>query len=234
MSKWRLVHPSTLRERNRAANRLTALAALPPAGYRGHPSLTTRAMVSASSDVTDLLRQWSAGDASARERLIPFVYDGLRELAHRRLGGAPFESSIDTTELVHEAYLRLVDARRVDLPDRARFLALASEVMRNLLVDRARARLAAKRGGGVRPSTLDDAEWVSDPHSEAIADLDDALTRLAALNPRQGQLLQHRYFGGLTLEESAAAAGVSLATAKRELRLARAWLALELEGEPLA
>jgi RNA polymerase sigma factor (TIGR02999 family) len=190
-------------------------------------------MGSSSSEVTVLLHRWSAGDESARDRLIPFVYDGLRELAHRRLGGAPFESSLDTTELVHEAYLRLVDARRVDLPDRANFLALASEVMRNLLVDRARARLAAKRGGGLRPLDLDDYDWVSDEKLEVIADLDDALQRLGTLKPRHGQLLQHRYFGGLTLEESAAAIGVSLATAKRELRLARAWLALELKGEPL-
>jgi RNA polymerase sigma factor (TIGR02999 family) len=105
--------------------------------------------------------------------------------------------------------------------------------MRNLLVDRARARLAAKRGGGVRPASFDDHEWAPDESLAAIAELDDALARLDTLNPRQGALLQHRYFGGLTLEESAIAAGVSLATAKRELRLARAWLALELKGEPL-
>ena len=191
-------------------------------------------MDSSSSEVTVLLRRWSAGDESAREQLVPLVYDALRELAHRRLEGAPFEGSLDTTELVHEAYLHLVDARRVDLPHRANFLALSSEVMRHLLVDRARARLAAKRGGGVAPSELEDEHWVSDENPEVIADLDDALERLAALKPRQGQLLQHRYFGGLTLEESATAIGVSLATAKRELRLARAWLALELKGEPLA
>ena len=191
-------------------------------------------MVPSSSEVTGLLHRWSAGDENARDQLIPLVYDELRALARRRLGGAPYESSLDTTELVHEAYVRLVDARRLDLPDRAKFLALTSEVMRNLLVDRARARLAAKRGGGVKPSDLDDLDWVSDVNLEAITDLDEALTRLASLSPRQGQLLQHRYFGGLTLEESAAATGVSLATAKRELRLARAWLALELKGEPLA
>ena len=190
-------------------------------------------MVSSSSEVTVLLRRWSAGDASARDQLIPLVYDGLRELAHRRLGGAPFESSLNTTELVHEAYLRLVDARGVELPDRANLLALASEVMRNLLVDRARARLAEKRGGGVRLLELDEYAWVSDENLETVADLDDALKRLATLKPRQEQLLQHRYFGGLTLEESATATGVSLATAKRELRFARAWLALELKGEPL-
>lgn len=191
-------------------------------------------MPSSSSEVTALLQRWSAGDERARDQLVPFVYNGLRELAHRRLGAAPFESSLDTTELVHEAYLRLVGARRVNLPDRANFLALASEVMRNLLVDRARARLAAKRGGNMTPLDLDEYDWVSDENLETVADLDDALTRLASLKPRQGQLLQHHYFGGLTLEESATATGVSLATAKRELRLARAWLALELKGEPLA
>jgi RNA polymerase sigma factor (TIGR02999 family) len=162
------------------------------------------------------------------------VYDGLRELAHRRLERAPLENSLDSTELVHEAYLRLVNARRVDLPDRANFLALASEVMRNLLIDRARARLAEKRGGGLIASDLDEYEWVSDENLETVTDLDDALKRLAKFKPRQAQLLQHRYFGGLTLEESATATGVSLATAKRELRFARAWLALEIKGDPLA
>jgi RNA polymerase sigma factor (TIGR02999 family) len=191
-------------------------------------------LTSPSSDCTALLRQWSAGDEGAREQLVPLVYDALREVAHRRLGHAPHECSLDTTELVHEAYLRLAHAQRLDLPGRANFLALASEVMRNLLVDRARARRAAKRGGGARPETLDDYAWVSDENLETIADLDEAISRLSQLKPRHGQLLQHRYFGGLTLEESAAAVGVSLATAKRELRLARAWLALELKGEPLA
>ena len=190
-------------------------------------------MASGSYEVTGLLRQWSAGDVRARDRLIPLLYDRLRELAHQQLGGAPVDNSLNTTELVHEAYIRLVDAPRVDLPDRAHFLALASEIMRNLLVDRARARLAAKRGGGVIPLDLDDFDWISDENLENVAVLDDALKRLERLSPRQGQLVQHRYFGGLTLEESAVAMGVSLATAKRELRAARAWLALDLNGESL-
>jgi RNA polymerase sigma factor (TIGR02999 family) len=190
-------------------------------------------MASTSSDVTGLLRQWSAGDESARDRLIPLVYDRLHQLAHRRLGGAQVESSLNTTGLIHEAYLRLVDAPRVDLPDRAHFLALASEIMRNLLVDRVRARLASKRGGGVTPVELDEAAWIADENLDSVSELDEALKRLEQLSPRQSQLLQHRYFGGLTLEESALAMGVSLATTKRELRSARAWLALELRGEPL-
>jgi len=190
-------------------------------------------LASGSYEVTGLLRQWSAGDERARDRLIPLLYDRLRELAHRQLGGAPLDNSLNTTELVHEAYIRLVDAPRVDLPDRAHFLALASEIMRNLLVDRARAHLAAKRGGGVIPLDLDDFDWISDENLENVAVLDDALKRLERLSSRQGQLVQHRYFGGLTLEESAMATGVSLATAKRELRAARAWLALDLNGESL-
>jgi RNA polymerase sigma factor (TIGR02999 family) len=135
---------------------------------------------------------------------------------------------------VHEAYIRLVDAPRVDLPDRAHFLALASRIMRNLLVDRARSRMAAKRGAGKTPIELNEALWFSEENLDSVTELDEALTRLEALSPRQGQLLQHRYFGGLSLEESAAALGVSLATAKRELRLARAWLALELRAKPLS
>jgi len=190
-------------------------------------------MASASYQVTGLLRQWSGGDESARDRLIPLLYDRLRELAHRRLRGAPADNSLNTTELVHEASIRLIDAHSVDLNDRAQFLALASEIMRNLLVDRSRARLAAKRGGGMRQLDIDEFEWISDENLETVAELDDALNRLAGLSPRQGQLLQHRYFGGLTLEESATAIGVSLATAKRELRSARAWLALDLKGEAL-
>ena len=190
-------------------------------------------MVSAPADVTALLKKWSAGDERARDELIPLVYERLRELAHARLRNAPAERSLNTTALVHEAYIRLANAPDLDLPDRAHFLALVSQLMRNLLVDRARARLAAKRGGGKAPVELDEALLIPDEHPERVAELDDALTRLETISPRQGLLLQHRYFGGLSLEESAAAIGVSLATAKRELRSARAWLALELKGEPL-
>ena len=185
------------------------------------------------SEVTRLLQQWSAGDESARDRLIPLVYDRLHQLAHRQLSGGQVDNSLNTTALVHEAYIRLVGAPRVDLSDRAHFLALASEIMRNLLVDRARARLTAKRGAGTRPLELDEFAEISDENLDSFAELDDALTRLAELSPRQGRLLQYRYFGGLTLEESAAAEGVSLATAKRELRSARAWLALDLRGDSL-
>jgi RNA polymerase sigma factor (TIGR02999 family) len=174
------------------------------------------------SEVTGLLKCWSAGDERARDQLIPLVYERLRELAHQRLRGTPAENSLNTTGLVHEAYIRLVDAPRLDLPDRAHFLALASEVMRNLLVDRARARMAAKRGSGDTPLDLNETLWISDEDLDSVAELHDALLRLEAVSPRQSLLLQHRYFGGLSLEESATSVGVSLATAKRELRSARA------------
>jgi RNA polymerase sigma factor (TIGR02999 family) len=190
-------------------------------------------MPSAPSEVTRLLKQWSAGDQHARDQLIPLVYDELRRLAHQRLGRAPRESTLSTTALVHETYVRLVEAPQVDLPDRAHFLALASRIMRNLLVDRARARSAAKRGGGVTPLELNESLWVSDEDLDAVTGLDEALKRLEALSSRQSRLVEHRYFGGLSLQESAVALGVSLATAKRDLRSARAWLALELGGEPL-
>ena len=190
-------------------------------------------MSSAPSEVTRLLQRWTAGDVHARDQLIPLVYDRLRQLAHWRLRSAPGEHSLNTTGLVHEAYIRLVDAPRVELPDRAHFLALASQIMRNLLVDRARARATTKRGGGDAPVELEEMLWISDDNLDSVTELHDALTRLEAVSPRQSQLLQQRYFGGLTLEESAAALGVSPATAKRDLRSARAWLALELKGEPL-
>ena len=190
-------------------------------------------MASVPSDVTDLLKRWSAGDERARDQLIPLVYERLRELAHVRLRCAPPENSLNTTGLVHEAYIRLVDAPHLDLPDRAHFLALASEVMRNLLVDRARTRMAAKRGGGQTPLELNETLFVADDDLVNVTELDEALSRLQAVSPRQALLLQHRYFGGLSLEESATAVATSLATAKRELRSARAWLALELHGETL-
>lgn len=183
-----------------------------------------------SGDVAGLLRQWSAGDPQACDRLIPLVYDRLRELAHQRRGGGNVNISLTTTAIVHETYMRLVAAASVNVYDRAHFLALAGKIMRNLLIDHARARQAAKRGGGAVPVELEEASFMSDSDLDAIVELHEALERLAALNPRQSQMLEHRYFGGLSLEETAAASGVSLATAKRELRSARAWLAFELKG----
>jgi RNA polymerase sigma factor (TIGR02999 family) len=188
-------------------------------------------MPDAPVEITGLLRRWGEGDPDAFDRLVPIVYERLRQLARQRLRRDP-GATLDTTGLVHEAYLKLVDAPRADLRDRGEFLALASRVMRNLLADHARARRAAKRGGGAALLPLvDEVAWMPDADLDAVTELDDALRRLEALDSRQCRILEQRYFGGLSLEETADALGVSLATVKRDLRSARAWLAAELGGE---
>jgi len=183
------------------------------------------------TDVTLLLQRWSDGERAAFNELIPLVYEGLRRIAHERLRDERAGLSLNTTALVHDAYLKLVDLRRARFRDRAHFLAMASRVMRRLLVDHARARRAAKRGGGVATLDLMEGLEISDERADALTDLDEALERLAGVDSRRSQMLEHRYFGGLSLEETAEVLNVSLATAKRDLRFARAWLAAELGGE---
>lgn len=183
------------------------------------------------SAVTRLLREWGEGDRGALDRLVPVLYDHLRDVARRRLRSDEGSATLNTTGLVHEAYLKLVDLREPRFQDRAHFLGVASQVMRRLLVDHARARRAAKRGGGAAALELSEEFWISEPQANAIADLDEALRRLEQLDPRQSRIVEQRYFGGLSLEETAEAVGVSLATVKRELRFARAWLASELNAD---
>ncbi|HEX6104063.1 MAG TPA: ECF-type sigma factor [Gemmatimonadales bacterium] len=187
-------------------------------------------MSSADLEITRLLCLWHAGDPQALDQLVPLVYDRLRRLAHLRLQ-AHAGHSLDTTGLVHEAYLKLADGAATSLRDRNHFLALASRVMRQVLVDQARARHAAKRGGGAVAVDLSAAAATPDLALDDVLELDEALRRLEALNERQSRILEQRYFGGLSLEETADALGVSLATVKRELRSARAWLALELRPD---
>ena len=181
-------------------------------------------------EITLLLRRWEEGDARALDQLMPLMYERLRQLARQRLRSEP-DTSLNTTGLVHEAYLKLVDSPGVHVQDRGHFLGLASRVMRHLLVDHARTRRAAKRGLGIAPLKLDDADWIPDDAVEPTIELDEALQRLAALDERRSRILEQHYFGGLSLEETAEALGVSLATVKRELRAARAWLAVELGRE---
>ncbi len=185
---------------------------------------------SATAGVTQLLQAARGGDGRALDALFVRVYDELHRLAHQVRQGRAGET-LRTTALVHEAYLKLVDLRRARFRDRAHFLAMASRIMRRLLVDHARARRAAKRGGGAAAVELTEALWISEPQADAITELDEALQRLEVIDPRQSQILEQRYFGGLSLEETAEAVGVSLATVKRELRFARAWLAAELGSE---
>ena len=180
-----------------------------------------------AADITGLLRRWEDGDAQALDQLMPLMYERLRQLARARLRSER-DASLNTTGLVHEAYLKLVDSPSVRVEDRGHFLGLASRVMRHLLVDNARTRKAAKRGLGVVPLELDEATWMADDAVEPIIELDQALQRLASVDKRRSRILEQRYFGGLSLEEVAEALNVSLATVKRELRAARAWLAVEL------
>ena len=187
-------------------------------------------VLAAPGDITQLLRRWSEGDAEALGALVPLIYERMRQLAHHRLSGDP-NASLNTTALVHEAYLRLVDTPQPNLRDRGHFLGLASRVMRHLLVDHARARKAGKRGLGIMAVELDETLWVTDDALQPITELDEALRRLETIDERRSRILEQRYFGGLTLEETAQALGLSLATAKRELRSARAWLAAELRAD---
>jgi RNA polymerase sigma factor (TIGR02999 family) len=182
-------------------------------------------------DITQLLRRWSDGDGEALGELVPLMYDRMHRLAHQRLRSDP-DASLNTTALVHEAYLRLVDSPQQNVRDRGHFLGLASRVMRHLLVDHARSRKAGKRGLGQVALELDEATWMAEEDLEPITELDEALLRLEAIDERRCRILEQRYFGGLTLEETAGALDVSVATVKRELRSARAWLAVELNSEP--
>jgi RNA polymerase sigma factor (TIGR02999 family) len=181
-------------------------------------------------DVTGLLLSWGSGDESAAERLLTAIYDELHRQAARAMRRENGEHTLQATALVNEAYLRLVDQRRVEWRNRAHFFGIAAQTMRRVLVDHARGRLAEKRGGGMQQLTLGGADQaVADANDGvAILDLHDALERLAVLDPEQARLVELRYFGGLNIEETAEALGVSPATVKREWAFARAWLRREL------
>jgi RNA polymerase sigma factor (TIGR02999 family) len=181
-----------------------------------------------SQELTQLLREWSRGSHTAQERMIPLVYDELRRMAKRQLRRQPPGNTLQTTALVHEAYLRLVDTSQMEWQDRAHFFAVAARAMRCLLVDRARARQAEKRGGGAQRVELDEAAAVSPEQSVDMLMLDEALGRLAALDQRQGQIVELRYFGGMSLEETAEALNLSAITVRREWVKAKAWLYREL------
>jgi RNA polymerase sigma factor (TIGR02999 family) len=183
------------------------------------------------SHITDLLRRWGGGDKQTINELVPALYPELQSVAHQRLRKEGNERSLSTTGLVHEAYLRLVESEALTFQDRDHFLAVASRVMRNVLVDRARARTTAKRGGDAKLAELQEESWVAEVDLERVAALDEALNRLEDLDERQARMIEQRYFGGLSLEEIAATMNVSLATVKRDLRFARAWLAAELSRD---
>ncbi len=172
---------------------------------------------------------WREGDLGAFDRLMPMVYDELRRLAHRYMRRVPEGQTLQTTALVHEAYLRLVGQGDVDWQNRAHFFAVCAQVMRSLLVDRARSRYAIKRGGGLRQVELEDAGAKSPSQDEKVMALDEALERLAAIDPRKSRIVEMRYFGGMSVEETAQVLDVSPITIKREWSKARAWLYREMQ-----
>jgi RNA polymerase sigma factor (TIGR02999 family) len=177
---------------------------------------------------TALLVAWGRGDQAAFDQLVPLVHDELRRIARRHMGGERGEHTLQASALVNEAYLRLLDVKRIEWQDRAHFFAMAARVMRRILVESARARKFQKRGGDARRISFDEALVVSrEPHQDLVA-LDDALTALSEIDPRKGQVIEMRYFGGLSVEETAEALQVSTGTVMRDWRLAKIWLLHEL------
>jgi len=181
--------------------------------------------------VTQLLLAWRDGDESALEKLTPIVYEELRRIARRCMAGERNEHSLQATALVNEAYLRLVDTRRVQWQGRGHFYAIAARLMRRILVDHARSRDARKRGGDARRVSLKETALVSQEPEVDLIDLDAALQKLAAQDQRKERVVELRFFAGLDVQETADVLGVSPDTVMRDWRLARAWLARELERD---
>jgi len=221
---------------------VTDRAPLPPAGPPPDPTDTPHGAPSVSAggagaDVTGLLAAWGAGDRAALDALLPLVYDELRRQARSALRGEGAGHTLQPTALVHEAYLRLADGRPGPWRSRGEFFGIAARCMRQVLVDAARTRQAAKRGGGAHAVTLGDADALAagaaggEVAGVDVLALDAALERLAALDPDQARLVELRYFAGLTIDDTAAALGVSPATVSREWSVARRWLRRALEAE---
>ena len=181
-----------------------------------------------AADVTALLRAWSAGDQGALAQLAPIVYKELKRSAKRYMMRERREHSLQPTALVNEAFLRLMDVQGVEWQDRNHFFALSAEMMRRILVNYALARGAGKRGGSVRHVSLEDAMIASPEHDSQIIELSDALDELAKLDPRKSQIVELRFFAGLTVEETAAVLKVSPQTVLRDWRLSKTWLAREM------
>ena len=180
---------------------------------------------------TVILQELRSGDPTAADRLLPLVYDELRSLARNLLRRERSDHTLQPTALVHEAYLRLVDQRNCDAKDRARFIAIAANVMRRILVDHARRRGADKRGGGQRRISLDEGLLSTEQREVDILDVDRAMSRLEQVDPRHAEVARLRVFGGLSIEEIASALEMAHRTVERSWRAARAWLSTELRGE---
>ena len=184
-----------------------------------------------SQEITQLLLAWSDGDQAALEKLTPLVYAELRRLAKGYMLGERPGHTLQTTALINEAYLRLIDWKNVRWQGRAHFFGVAAQLMRRILVDFARARHYAKRGGAAQQVSLDEAITIHEDRGAELIALDEALERLAEIDPRKSQIVELRFFGGLSAKETAEALQVSLRTVEREWNSARAWLYRELRGE---
>ena len=183
---------------------------------------------SSSSETTQLLRAWADGDSRALEQLTPRVYRELRRVAAHLLQNERPGNTLQSADLVHEVYLRLVNARELEWQHRAHFFAVAATLMRRILLDRARRRVAAKRGGRVQPLNFDKSVDVAQAKARELVALDDALNALAAVDPRKSRIVELRFFGGLSVKETAEVVKVSSDTVMRDWKLARAWLLTEL------
>jgi RNA polymerase sigma-70 factor (ECF subfamily) len=188
-------------------------------------------MTSSPRSITQLLIEWRDGDETALDRLIPLVYDEMRRLARYYMRRERREHTLQTTALINEAYIRLVDHKGMRWQNRAHFYAVAAQAMRRILVDHARSRNYAKRGGGVRMVELDEAAAVVQEQAAEMVALDEALNDLAAFDPRQSKTVEMRYFGGMSVEETAEALGVSPVTVMRDWRAAKAWLLRAISPE---
>lgn len=190
-------------------------------------------MTAMPQDVTQLLLAWSAGEQAALEQLLPLVNDELRQLAKRYMRREGPGHTLQTSALVNEAYLRLIDQKNVQWQNRAHFLGIAAQLMRRILIDHARKAHYAKRGGGALRVSLDESAAVTDAKAAELMAVDEAVQKLAALDARKGRLVELRFYGGLTEEETAEVLGVSVPTVQREWRAAKAWLHRMLtEGTP--
>jgi RNA polymerase sigma-70 factor, ECF subfamily len=187
--------------------------------------------MASAQQVTELLLSWSQGRSSALEELMPLVHNELQRLAHRYMAGQRPGHTLQTTALVNEAYLRLVDCSRVGWQNRAHFFAVSAQLMRRILVDFARSRGYQKRGAGVRPLSLEKSPDIFQKTDPDIVALDDALNALATIDRRKSQVIELRFFGGLTAEETAEVLDVSPDTVLRDWKLAKVWLHRELSRE---
>lgn len=182
-------------------------------------------------EVTQLLIEWSNGDKAALDKLMPLIHEELLRLAHHYMSRERPGHTLQTTALVDEAYLRLVNRKDVHWQNRAHFFAIAAQLMRSILVDHARSHAYAKRGGGARKIALEDAMVVSEERAAEVVALDDALKELASFDPQQSRIVELRFFGGATIVETAEVLALSPATIKREWSTAKAWLYRELSKE---